>query len=349
MMDPKPSGRPPRRKRYRGTHPRSFREKYKELDPDRFPEEAAKARARGGTPAGSHVPVLLEEVLDVLRLEPGDVVLDCTLGHGGHAEAMAGRVLPGGRLIGIDLDPGELARTRERLRAKGIPMEARRANFAGIGKVLGLAGIEAVDALLADLGVSSMQIDDPRRGFTYRRPGPLDMRMDPSKGPTAEEWLRAADEEEIARALAFSGEPDAERVARAIKEAAGRGALAGTRDLARAVLKAKGLSGEHRSVSPFDLHPAARTFQAIRIAVNREDENLRALLRALPHVLRPGARAAIITFHSGEDGLVEAAFAEGMRSGLYAAAGGPVRPTAGEARENPRARSAALRWVERGL
>ncbi len=343
-----PSPRPPRRKRYRGTHPRSFEEKYKELDPARYPAEEARVRSRGQTPAGSHVPVLLDEVLEVLRLEPGGVVLDATLGHGGHAEAMAARISPGGLLIGLDLDAEEIRRTGERLRTAGVEVRTHHANFAGLGKALAAEGVPAVDALLADLGASSMQLDNPERGFSYRRRGPLDMRLDRSRGPTAAEWLRAANVEEIARALIFCDEPDAQRIARSIKASAeAKGGLLDILDLVKSVLAARGLRGRPRLSSAFDRHPAARVFQAVRAAVNREEENLKALLRALPYVLRPLGRAAVITFHGGEDALVEAAFAEGLRQGLYAATGGPLRPRAGEVRANPRARSARLRWVER--
>ncbi|MBI4600443.1 MAG: 16S rRNA (cytosine(1402)-N(4))-methyltransferase RsmH [Planctomycetes bacterium] len=345
-----PPVRPARRKRYRGTHPRSFEEKHKELDPERHPGEAAKVRARGQTPAGTHVPVLLEAVLEALRPAPGHVVLDGTLGHGGHAEAIAERVAPGGRVIGLDRDAEAIARTERRLREKGLAVTARRGNFAGAGKVLAEEGIDGFDGLLADLGASSVQLDDPSRGFSFKREGPLDMRMDRSRGLTAEEWLRRASEPEIADALERWGEEsEAERVAAAIAALVARspGPLT-TLDLAAAVLRAKGLPQGFRASSPFDQHPAARAFQAIRIALNREEESLKTLLRALPYVLRPGARAAILTFHGGDDRLVAAAFEEGLAAGLYCATSDePVRPRADEVRSNPRARSARLRWVER--
>jgi 16S rRNA (cytosine1402-N4)-methyltransferase len=261
---------------------------------------------------------------------------------------MAARIVPGGILLGLDIDAEELGRTAERLSARGIAVRARSANFAGAGKALAAEGIDAVDAVLADLGASSMQLDDPRRGFSYRRAGPLDMRLDRSRGPTAAEWLRKASEDEIARALAYCDEPDPERMARALKAAAdSKGLGLDTAGLVKAVLAARGLPGQQRLRSAHDRHPAARVFQAVRAAVNREPENLKALLRALPYLLRPGARAAIITFHGGEEDLVAAAFAEGLRAGLYASAGEPIRPRAGEIQSNPRSRSARLRWVER--
>ncbi|MCL4729705.1 MAG: 16S rRNA (cytosine(1402)-N(4))-methyltransferase, partial [Planctomycetes bacterium] len=159
-----PPGKPPRRKRYAGTHPRRFHERYKELDPARYPEQAAKVRAQGRTPAGAHVPIMLAEILASLAPRSGEVVLDCTLGHGGHAEALARAAAPGGRVIGIDLDAEEQARTVQRLAQLGLAVSAHHTNFAGLGNVLKAEGLAGVDCLLADLGVSSMQLDRPERG-----------------------------------------------------------------------------------------------------------------------------------------------------------------------------------------
>jgi 16S rRNA (cytosine1402-N4)-methyltransferase len=351
---PSPPGKPARRKRYRGTHPRSFEEKYKELAPERYPGEAAKVRARGQTPAGTHVPVMLAEVLEVLRPGPGLVYVDCTLGHGGHAEGVAPRLLPGGRAYGLDLDGDEIDLAARRLAALGIEIRARRLNFAGIGKLLREEGLDGIDLLLADLGASSLQIDDPGRGFSFKVDGPLDMRMDRSRGPTALEWLLAVGEEELAGVLAEWGEePDASGIAAAIKGWLARSSSSGvaapsTAGLVRTILHAKGLGPRHAKASALDLHPAARTFQAIRMAVNREVESLSGLLRDLPYVLKPSGRAAVITFHPGEERLVAAAFAEGRERGTYAAGSTePARPSGDEIRSNPRARSARLHWVER--
>ena len=352
MNGPPPGapGRPPRRKRYRGTHPRTFGQKYKELTPETFPQEALKVRARGQTPAGTHVPVLLTEVIEALLPRPGQVLLDCTLGYGGHAEALAERILPGGRIIGLDLDREALRITAERLGALGIPMSLHAANFAGIGKVLREEGLEGVDMALADLGASSLQIDDPARGFSFKHDGPLDMRMDPSRGRSASQWLREVDEEDLAGILARWGdEPDAAAVATAIKADFGRGGgPETTAALARIILAAKGLAPRHRQGSPSETHPAARAFQAIRMAVNGEEENLKGLLRALPYVLRPRGRAAVIAFQDVEDRIVREAFEEGRRAGLYASpAMEPLRPTAEECRNNSRARSARVHRVVR--
>ena len=219
--------------------------------------------------------------------------------------------------------------------------------------MLAAEGLEGIDALLVDLGVSSMQLDNPSRGFSMKHDGPLDMRMDRSRGVTADEWLSTVKEEELGEALSRWGdEPDAARVAAAIKEAyeVGSGPK-GCQDLARIILRAKGLGPKSTwrerggRKSAFDQHPAQRVFQAIRMAVNREEENLKQLLRILPYVLLPGGRAVILTFHSGEDRLVERAFREGLADGRYIMAPDePIRPASEEIRSNPRARSAKLGW-----
>jgi 16S rRNA (cytosine1402-N4)-methyltransferase len=309
--------------------------------------------ARRSTPAGEHRPVLLAEVLAVLDVRPGQIVVDCTTGWGGHAAELLRRVGPGGRLIGLDLDPLNLERARARLEAVGHPFSLHRANFAGLAAVLAAEGVPAADGLVADLGMSSMQVDDAGRGFSYRRDGPLDMRMDPSRGRTAAELLATLSEAELARALRELGdEPEAERLAAAVVAARGRAPIQRTGDLVQVVVETVRAGKPDWRLRPergrWELHPAARTFQALRILVNREFDNLRALLRVLPDCLRPGGRAAIITFHSGEDRLVKAAFREGRRAGRYArAADEPVRASPEERLANPRSRSAKLRWAER--
>jgi 16S rRNA (cytosine1402-N4)-methyltransferase len=315
-------------------------------------------RGPRSTPPGQHRPVLLDEVLDVLGPRPGMVVVDCTLGWGGHAVELLRRIQPGGRLIGLDLDPDNLARARERLGefgcvGTGSAVAVHHANFAGLRGVLAAEGVEGVDALLADLGMSSTQVDDPERGFSYRRDGPLDMRMDRTRGRTAAQLLATLSEQELARALRELGdEPEAERVA-ALIVARRQQPLERTSDLARLLLEA---SREPNArpwrlrLAPgrWDIHPAARTFQALRILVNRELANLDELLRVLPEVLRRGGTAALISFHSGEDRRVKAAFRAGLHRGDYSAvAAEPIRPGPGERTANPRARSARLRWARR--
>ena len=200
MTEPKPK----RRVRYPGKNPRKFHEKYKELNPERYEADVRKIVESGKTPAGMHRAIMVEEVLQALAPEPGDVAVDCTLGFGGHARAILERIQPGGRLIGLDVDPIELPRTEERLRAAGFGADtfvAHRSNFAGLPQVLANEGIGGADVILADLGVSSMQLDNPDRGFTYKEPGPLDMRMNPSRGEPASQLLAHLSEAKLARLL----------------------------------------------------------------------------------------------------------------------------------------------------
>jgi 16S rRNA (cytosine1402-N4)-methyltransferase len=328
-----------RRSRYKGTHPREFGDKYKELGAD--PDAMAKAKARGSTPAGAHLPVMLKEILEALAPLPGATILDCTLGWGGHTLELARR---GAKVIGLDRDGEELERTRERLRSAGADIVARQSNYAEARLVLSELRINGVDGLLADLGVSSMQLDRPERGMSFKNDGPLDMRMDRSKGKTAAEWLADASEPEIAAALErYGNEPDAKKIA---AELFGR-ALKSTADLAEAVAVAKGLGGgKFRKKDAFAAHPATRVFQALRIIVNSEHEALAQLLRDLPLLVKPGGRVALLTFHSGEEALV----AEALRAqtGMWLSVpGAPLKASPEEVRENPRARSARLWRVVR--
>ncbi len=348
-------GTPPghrRRLRYAGTHPRRFQDRYKELQPDRYPEMIAHVREQGGTPAGSHVPILVAEVLQALDPRPGQVVLDCTLGAGGHAQAILPRLLPGGRLVGIDRDAGQLERTRERLAPFGEAVSLHAASFGWVESVAAAEG-GRFDAILADLGVSSMQLDDPARGFSYRDDGPLDMRMDRASGRTARHLLASIGEAALAQALHdLADEPDAGKVAAAIVAARRQAPLERTSDLVRVVLATKGWTPAAWKARAREgdagLHPAARAFQAVRILVNGELDALDRLLVAAPGLLKPGGRIAILSFHSGEDRRVKHAFRDGLRGGLYAAASDdPIRATPDEVRSNPRAASARLRWARR--
>jgi 16S rRNA (cytosine1402-N4)-methyltransferase len=307
-------------------------------------------RIRRSTPEGEHRPVLLDEVLTVLRPAPGETAVDCTVGWGGHAAELLRRVGPTGRLLGFDLDGEHLPRVRERLEAVGHPFSLHHGNFAGIPGVLAGAGWSAADLVLADLGMSSMQVDDAGRGFSYRREGPLDMRMDRSRGRSAAQLLATLEESALADALRqFGDEPHADRIAAAVVRARPDGVPQTTARLARLISDTVGAPTDWRlrpERSKWNLHPAARTFQALRILVNRELANLEQLLRVLPSCLRPGGRAAIISFHSGEDRLVKSAFREGVRAGRYSATGDePIRATPHERLANPRARSAKLRWA----
>jgi 16S rRNA (cytosine1402-N4)-methyltransferase len=332
-----------RRPRYSGKYPRRFEEKYKELSPEKYPETLAKVLASGKTPAGSHVPILVDEVLDVLHPQAGETAVDCTLGHGGHASAILPRLLPGGFLLGLDVDPVELPKTETRLRASGFFAEmfaARRSNFAGLPAALAAAGLDGAHCLLADLGVSSMQLDTPARGFSTKFSGPLDMRMNPSRGLPASGLLKKLTPDRLRIILRENAdEPHANVLA---SQLAGKD-FTTTIELAEAIRQA--LTG----TPPQDVEKSVRrVFQALRIEVNEEFHALDALLRALPSCLKPGGRAAILTFHSGEDRRVKKAFQAGLREGLYSeAARDVIRASAAECRSNPRAGSAKLRWAVR--
>lgn len=332
-----------RRPRYKGTHPRSFEERYKELDPEQYPEMQEHVRAQGRTPSGAHVPVMLNEVMELLDPRPGDVVADCTVGYGGHAMEFLRRIGPEGLLAGCDVDAAQLDRTRKRLESAGMKFRLYRSNFAGIAKPLAELGIEGYNVILADLGVSSMQIDDPARGFSYKHDGPLDMRMDDRIRQTAADLLRTLSEEELAAAFHELGdEPDAEAIAQEIVRERDSRTILRTHDMVSVICRAKGI--DPRDLRGQASHPAAPVFQALRMLVNDELGALKQLLRMAPHCLRPGGRIGIISFHSGEDRLVKHSFRDGVRAGIYAQASEePMRPSAAEVHSNPRSRSAKLR------
>jgi 16S rRNA (cytosine1402-N4)-methyltransferase len=343
--DPGPPHR--RRPRYRGTHPRRFEDKYKELAADLYPEIVPHVLAKGRTPAGQHVPILVEEILELLAPAPGERAVDVTLGWGGHAQRLLERLAPGGQLLGLDADPIELPRTEARLRGLGFDEHtflARRTNFAGLRGALAAAGWDqGADMVLADLGVSSMQIDNPARGFTFAAEGPLDMRMNPKRGLSAAAWLARAPVRQLTRALRDNAdEPFAGPIAEAL--VARHGEVTTTQALAAAVRETLAARAPADSV---DLS-VRRVFQALRIEVNDEFGALDMFLGDLPHCLRPGGRVAVLTFHSGEDRRVKHAFAKGVREGLYeGAAREVIRASAREQHDNPRSRPAKLRWARR--
>lgn len=359
MTDPLPPNPPvtsepkvyQRRVRYSGLHPRKFSEKYKELNPERHADTVQKIIASGKTPAGMHRPICVKEILEVLAPRPGEIAVDATLGYGGHTSELLPLLQPGGRLIALDVDPLELPRTEERLRARGFTAEQlaiHRSNFAGLSKVLALEQIAGVDLVLADLGLSSMQIDNPERGFTFKSEGPLDLRMNPQRGQPASAWLTSVAEPELALLLEEnSDEPRAKIIASAIIQARNRGPLLTTTTLARVIREALTQHTPARDKSEIDTS-IRRTFQAIRIQVNDEFNVLENFLRQLPYCLNPGGRVAILTFHSGEDRRVKKAFQAGERDGLYSSVAREViRPGAEELRSNPRSTSAKLRWAIR--
>jgi 16S rRNA (cytosine1402-N4)-methyltransferase len=347
-----PAAKRARRPRYSGTHPRNYAQKYKEHNLEAYPEIEAHVRAKGNTPAGTHVPVLVEEIVECLRPAPGDVVVDCTVGYGGHACEFLRHIGPTGRLIALDVDAAELERTRVRLNRADAPVSFHRSNFAGIGKVLQKERLDGYDIIFADLGVSSMQIDNPDRGMSCKHEGPLDMRMDDRLPQTGADLLNTLSEEDLSKALwELADEPDHGEIARRVVARRASQPIRETTQLVQVVLEAKGLTAEiwrkQRGTAKLgSLHPAARTFQALRILVNDELGALKELLRLAPYCLRPGGRIGIISFHSGEDRLVKQAIREGVRTGVYAsAAKETIVPTAREARDNPRSTSAKFRWA----
>ena len=337
--------RPKRRPRYSGKNPRRFEEKYKEHDPAKFPDTVAKVLASGKTPAGAHRPIMVAEILEALAPRPGQIAVDATLGHGGHAREILARLAPGGRLIGLDVDPLELPKTEARLREAGFGSDvftAIQSNFAGLPKALAALEIPAVDLILADLGVSSMQFDRPDRGFSFKLDGPLDMRLNPTRGQPASAFIARASENELREALVENAdEPRAEILARAI--AGNRATLQTTTQLTRLVRTALG------KLPPDEIDLSVRrVFQALRIAVNGEMSALESLLRVLPQCLNSQGRVAILTFHSGEDRRVKKAFKDYSIAGVFSEISEEViRPSRDEVRSNPRAASAKLRWAIR--
>ncbi|MDZ4851871.1 MAG: 16S rRNA (cytosine(1402)-N(4))-methyltransferase RsmH [Pirellulaceae bacterium] len=339
--------KPPRRRRYSGRNPRNFEDKYKEHQSERYPEDVAKIVESGKTPAGMHRPIMVSEILNALALAPGNVVVDCTLGYGGHARELLSAIQPGGRLLGIDADPIELPKTEARLRTFASPdasIELRRMNFAGVAAFLADRAPEGVDALLADLGVSSMQLDDPTRGFSFKFDGPLDMRMNPRRGKSAAELLSTLNDVQLSALLVEnSDEPNSLEIAHAILMAHASKPLESTLalvDVVRAQTKQLGDAETDLTVR--------RVFQSLRIAVNDELRSLDAFLRQIPLFLKKGGRVTILTFHSGEDRRVKASFKQGFQDGLFSFISKDViRATSAEQYSNARSSSAKLRIAVR--
>ena len=337
-----------RRVRYKGTHPRNYREKYKELNPEKYQGDVEKIIQSGKTPAGMHISIMVNEILDFLDIQPGQVGMDATLGYGGHSQKMLEKLQGQGHLYATDVDPSESEKTRKRLEALGYGPEIltiRRMNFAQIDQV----AEEKFDFVLADLGVSSMQIDNPERGFTFKYDGPLDLRLDPTSGVSAAERLRELDQEELAAMLVEnSDEPYADRIAKAVMQVYKRGGTIETTKQFAAIIE-----GALSFLPPNERKETVkkscqRCFQALRIDVNSEFEVLYDFLDKLPTVLKPGGRVAVLTFHSGEVRLVKKAFKQGLKEGIYSeVADEVIRPSAEECFRNPRAKSTKMRWAIR--
>ena len=336
-----------RRVRYKGTHPKKFSEKYKEQNPEKYADTIEKVISKGSTPAGMHISIMVQEILDFLQIKPGQKGLDCTLGYGGHTTEMLKCLNGEGHMYALDVDPIEIVKTKERLASRGFGPEIltiKQINFANIDEVAAEAG--KFDFILADLGVSSMQIDNPERGFTYKAEGPLDLRLNPEKGESAAERLAHMDYEEIVGMLVEnSDEPYAEEIAEEILKQKRKGGVKTTTDLKEVVERAlKFLPAKEQKDAV--KKACARTFQALRIDVNSEFEVLYSFLEKLPDVMAPGGRVAILTFHSGEDRLVKKAFKDCQRAGLFSEVSKDViRPSVEECVRNPRAKSTKMRWA----
>lgn len=338
-----------RRVRYKGTHPRRFEEKYKEHDPEKYKSDVDKIIQSGKTPAGMHISIMVEEILDFLDIRPGQTGLDATLGYGGHTRRMLEKLQGQGHMYATDVDPIESEKTKKRLAEAGYGediLTIRRMNFADLDQV---APGQKFDFILADLGVSSMQIDDPSRGFTFKADGPLDLRLDPTSGVTAAERLQELSEDELAAMLVEnSDEPYADRIAKAIMKVYERGERIETTRQLYAVIEGALAFLPKKEQKEAVKKSCQRTFQALRIDVNSEFEVLYSFLEKLPTVLRSGGRVAVLTFHSGEDRLVKKAFRQYYKEGVYSdICEDVVRPSAEECFRNPRARSTKMRWAIR--
>lgn len=337
-----------RRPRYKGTHPKTFKEKYKELQPDKYADDVAKIIQKGNTPAGMHRSICVNEILEFLRIKPGQIGLDATLGYGGHTLEMLKCLDSKGHLYAIDVDSIELPRTKERLERLGYGPEIltiKQLNFSNIDEVTIESG--PLNFVLADLGVSSMQIDNPERGFTFKSEGPLDLRLDPAKGVSAAERLKNISQDELEGMLIEnSDEPNAAVIARAIISEINKGKDISTTTQLQQIIKDALTFIKGKDRDEVIKKTCQRTFQALRIDVNSEFEVLYEFLEKLPSTLAKGGRVAILSFHSGEDRLVKKSFQHYFREGIYSEiAANVIRPSAEECNSNPRARSAKLRWA----
>lgn len=337
-----------RRVHYKGKYPKKFEEKYKELQPEKYADTVAKVIRKGSTPAGMHLSICVNEILEFLQIQPGQKGLDATLGYGGHTKEMLKCLENQGHLYALDVDPIELVKTKERLQRLGYGPEIltiRQMNFADIDQIAAEAG--PFDFVLADLGVSSMQIDNPDRGFSYKTEGPLDLRLNPEKGITAAERLKTIGLEELqGMLLENSDEPYAEEIAKAIVAERKKGHGIETTKRLREVIEYALRFIPEAEQKEVVKKSCQRTFQALRIDVNNEFEVLYAFLEKLPNVLAKGGRVAILTFHSGEDRLVKKSLKRFWNEGVYREISTEViRPSAEECNKNSRARSTKMRWA----
>jgi 16S rRNA (cytosine1402-N4)-methyltransferase len=340
--------KPKRRVRYTGTHPKTFKEKYKELNPEQYKEDIEKVILQGRTPAGMHRSICVQEIMDILKIVPGAIGYDATLGYGGHSLEILKHLDGKGKLYASDVDPFELPRTKERLNKLGYGddiLVIKKMNFSSIDQIAAEAG--PLNFVLADLGVSSMQIDNPERGFSVKVEGPLDLRLNPKSGESAAELLKYITVDELEAMLSeYSDEPFSEQIATAITSKLKKGGvIETTTHLKNIIIEALKFLPENRR-SDETKKACQRTFQALRIAVNDEFDVLEKFLEKLPDALAEGGRVAILSFHSGEDRRVKKYFQHYFREGIFSEiVPDPIRASVEEIAGNPRARSAKLRWA----
>ena len=337
-----------RRVRYKGKYPRKFEEKYKEKNPEKYIDTIEHVISKGNTPAGMHISIMVNEILDFLKIQPGETGFDATLGYGGHTKAMKECLHGEGHMYATDVDPEESAMTRKRLAEQGFGediLTVKLQNFCTIDEIAKEAG--GFDFILADLGVSSMQIDNPKRGFSFRADGPLDLRLNQEKGISAAERLDKISREELAGMLyENSDEPYCEEIAKAITDEIRKGNRVDTTTKLREIIEKTLDFLPEKEKKDTVRKTCQRVFQALRIDVNREFEVLYEFMEKLPDALKPGGRVAILTFHSGEDKLVKKALKAGYKAGIYSDyAKDVVRPSAQECAQNGRARSTKMRWA----
>ncbi len=338
-----------RRVRYKGTHPKTYAEKYKEHQPEKYADTIEKVIRKGSTPAGMHLSIMVQEILDILQIQPGQNGLDATLGYGGHTRRMLEQLQGTGHICALDVDPIEIEKTKERLKQAGYGTDRLtiiQENFANIDQIAQVHG--PFDFILADLGVSSMQIDNPDRGFSYKIEGPLDLRLNPEKGIPAAERLKELTQEELEGMLIEnSDEPYAAQIAAEVtRKLRRREPIETTTQLRETIERALSFLPENQEKKELIKKTCQRTFQALRIDVNSEFEVLEAFLDKLPGALAPSGRVAVLTFHSGEDRMVKKAFKQWKKQGVFCEISDEViRPSAKECRQNPRARSTKLRWA----
>ena len=339
-----------RRPRYKGKYPKRFEEKYKELQPEKYKDTIEHVISKGNTPAGMHISIMVNEILDFLKIQPGETGFDATLGYGGHTKAMLQCLNGQGHIYATDVDPVESEKTKKRLADQGFGediLTIRLQNFCTIDEIAKEVG--GFDFILADLGVSSMQIDNPERGFSFKTEGPLDLRLNQQSGISAAERLDTISRDELAGMLyENSDEPYSEELAKAITDEIRKGNRIDTTTKLRQVIEKTLDFLPEKEMKDTIKKTCQRVFQALRIDVNHEFEVLYEFMEKLPDALRPGGRVAILTFHSGEDKLVKRALKEGFRDGIYRAySKDVVRPSAQECAQNARAHSTKMRWAVR--